>query len=85
MSKNSIAEWKAGFLEDAEELHLATKPVFASVIKAWAEDKAVKEKFEQYTPGGKKRFDCLKSNVTKAWEFHERKVEKRKCGIAKVE
>jgi len=30
-----LADWKAGFIVDAEELHLANKPLFAEVIKAW--------------------------------------------------
>ncbi len=79
-----IAEWKAGFFEDAEVLHLATKPVFASVIKAWAEDEAVQEQFIKNTPGGKGRFDRLKESVTKAWERYERKVRKREFDVAKV-
>ena len=30
-----LAQWKAGFIEDAEDLHLACKPLFASVLRAW--------------------------------------------------
>ena len=36
-----IAEWKAGFIIDAHELHLAQKPLFAEIIDAWRDDPAV--------------------------------------------
>ncbi|GAF89619.1 unnamed protein product, partial [marine sediment metagenome] len=41
----ALAAWKAGFIEDAEELHLATKPLFASVIRVWACQENVKQAF----------------------------------------
>src|SRR5687768_7809274 len=34
-SRSRLIEWKAGFVEDAQVLHLVTKPIFASVIAAW--------------------------------------------------
>lgn len=34
----ALAEWKAGFIADADELHLAGKPLFASAILAWGDD-----------------------------------------------
>jgi hypothetical protein len=37
-----LAEWKAGFIEDAQDLHLALKPLFASVIRAWGSEAEVK-------------------------------------------
>src|SRR5262249_19684922 len=30
-----IASWKAAFIEDADDLHLALKPMFAETIRAW--------------------------------------------------
>ena len=34
-SRAALETWKAGFIEDAEELHLATKPIFATIIREW--------------------------------------------------
>lgn len=31
----ALAEWKAGFIEDCEDLHLARKPSLATTIHAW--------------------------------------------------
>jgi hypothetical protein len=33
-----LAQWKLGFIEDAFTVHLAKKPLFASVIVNWAKD-----------------------------------------------
>jgi hypothetical protein len=40
----AFAEWKAGFIEDADTLHLSGKALFAPIISAWIEDPLV-----QYT------------------------------------
>jgi hypothetical protein len=45
----ALAEWKAGFIEDALAVHMATKPTIAGVIRAWYRDPAVKEAFDAYT------------------------------------
>ncbi len=42
---NAMAEWKAGFIEDAECLHMVKKRSFAPIIKAWGSDELVEEKF----------------------------------------
>jgi hypothetical protein len=76
-SKRVLAEWKAGFLEDAEELHLATKTVFVSVLKIWAEDKEVEAQYIANTPGGKTRFDALMKDILAAYERHEKKFTER--------
>jgi len=55
----SMDEWKAGFLEDAENLHLALKPDFASVVKAWGAEEGVRSAYAAYTPGGAARLDAL--------------------------
>ncbi len=62
-NKDPLAEWKAGFIEDAEELHLATKPLIASVLRAWGSDEDVKQKFAASAPGGARRFDALMGRV----------------------
>lgn len=58
-----LAEWKAGFAEDAEELHLATKKIFAQVIRTWLADEKVKAAFIRYTTGGEERYRNLMSSV----------------------
>jgi len=40
-NQQKLAEWKAGFIVDAQELHLANKPLFAEVIRAWRMEPAV--------------------------------------------
>jgi len=57
----SLARWKAGFIELAEELHLATRLPFISIIKTWGEDDSlnVRGVFDKHFPGGATRFDCL--------------------------
>jgi hypothetical protein len=47
-----LAEWKAGFIEDAEALHVATKPTIAPTIAAWLEHESVQLAFDKYSPGG---------------------------------
>jgi hypothetical protein len=45
-----LAQWKAGFIEDALAVHMAAKPSIAGVIGAWFKDKYVKDAFMSYTP-----------------------------------
>jgi hypothetical protein len=61
-----IAEWKAGFIEDAEDLHLIRKQMFASIARAWMADPAVRSAFEKHAPGGSDRFARLKDAVETA-------------------
>lgn len=68
---DALADWKAGFLEDAEELHLATKPLFASVIREWGKEKGVKDKYADYAPGGEQRFLALMERVEAVWQREE--------------
>jgi len=71
-----IAQWKAGFPEDAEELHLATKSLFASVLKRWGDDPQVKKSFMDNTPGGEDRFNALMQDVKNAYERHHAEMVK---------
>jgi hypothetical protein len=65
-TENVIAEWKAGFIEDAAELHLIRKRMFASIVHEWAgaHEGKVRVAFENYAPGGKPRFDELIEQVS---------------------
>jgi hypothetical protein len=61
-----LAQWKAGFLEDAENLHLVTKASLVSVAKSWGGNELVERAFIEFTPGGKPRFEKLMKRVTDA-------------------
>lgn len=63
-----IQLWKAGFAEDAEDLHLATKRTFATAVKTVLEDVDVATKFDEYTKGGRARRLKLLATVHKALE-----------------
>lgn len=54
-----IAEWKAGFIEDASDLHLLRKKMFAAVVMAWGSRPEVENAFCAFSDGGKSRFDKL--------------------------
>lgn len=54
-----MAEWKAGFIEDAEDLHLIGKSMFTSVARAWGADALVRRKFLIFTHGGTDRWNGL--------------------------
>lgn len=47
-----IAEWKAGFIEDAQYLHLSHKENFAPIIKNWLNDSLVKNAYVNNSPIG---------------------------------
>lgn len=53
-----LADWKAGFIEDAEALHLATKPLFRSVVLAWGLDPAVRSSYASHS-NDSEGLDCL--------------------------
>jgi hypothetical protein len=46
-----LAEWKAGFIADAMELHLADKALFASVISEWGRDSEVVKVWGEWKNG----------------------------------
>lgn len=59
-------QWKAGFLEDADNLHLACKGTFVTTIKIWGEKEEVKKEFIEYCPGGEKRYNRLMGRVNES-------------------
>ena len=58
-----LAGWKADFLEDALDLHLATKRVFAPIVLQWASVEAVKDHFVDHTTRTPQVFGTLVANV----------------------
>lgn len=63
-----IAEWKAGYIEDAHTLHLHAKDSVAAVVHHWGKDPIVSEAFIQATSGGKVRWDTIQLGASKAYE-----------------
>jgi len=60
-----LAQWKAGFIEDAYALHLVKKPMFAMIVKTWGDDANVKSSFEKDTHNGVVVFANLMKEVKK--------------------
>ncbi|HGM6066464.1 TPA: hypothetical protein ACKP39_000108 [Stenotrophomonas maltophilia] len=58
--------WQAGFIEDAEELHLAGKPMFASVIHSMLAKQETRENFIAHAPGGEPRLTKLEGKILEA-------------------
>lgn len=61
-----IQLWKAGFIEDAEDLHLATRPMFAVAIWYMLQDPAVAGWFDKSTDGGAERRLKLQAMLRKS-------------------
>ena len=59
VEKPVIAEWKAGFIEDASDLHLLRKKMFASIVVAWGSKDDVRQAFSESSYGGATRFAKL--------------------------
>jgi hypothetical protein len=69
----AVVLWKAAFMEDADDLHLATKPMFASVISAMLEEELVRHAFTAHAPGHAARLNALETRVKAALtKTHER-------------
>ena len=59
-----LKQWKAGYIEDAVEMHLHIKGNVAGIIKYWIRDPEVKNFFEKYSPSG-----CRCSQLTSEVEI----------------
>lgn len=70
-----ISEWKAGFIEDAENLHLACKSSFVTIVKIWGENEKVKACYLKNTPGGEARYIKLMGNVKHSEQLVEDKYK----------
>lgn len=61
--QDTMASWKAAFIEDAEDLHLAAKPMFLVAVLQWGSEQQVSEKFASNTVGGAERLEDLLENL----------------------
>lgn len=66
VNEDRIAEWKAGFIEDANDLHLLRKRMFASIAHAWLGLETVRDCFRRNTPDGAKLLPLLTDQVAAA-------------------
>jgi hypothetical protein len=67
---SAMAEWKAAFIEDCDEVHLARKPTFAAIIATWGRDAGVSAAFQQSVPGRGARLEALVSAADAASGLH---------------
>jgi hypothetical protein len=75
--KEVLTSWIAGFIEDAEDLHLATKPMFAPAIRNWLLDEYVCAWYEKHTAGGKDRLEALRQALAGKYKIaNEAAVQK---------
>jgi hypothetical protein len=65
-NQQPLIEWKVGFIEDADALHVAAKPAIASVIRHWAEDPEVKAQFAKDVPNGDRKLIQIMKRVDAA-------------------
>jgi hypothetical protein len=57
--QGALAQWKAGFIEDAMDLHMVTKPGTQSIIRAWgfgSDSPPVYQAFIRHAHGGESRW-----------------------------
>lgn len=64
--ESALRLWQAAFIEDAEDLHLATKPMFASVIRSMLARPETRAYFVAHAPGGEPRLDKLEQRIARA-------------------
>lgn len=62
-ANETLSSWKAGFIEDAIDLHLACKPMFAFAIHDLLSNRAVREIFVAHTDGGSRRLAELERRI----------------------
>ena len=72
----ALNEWKAGFIEDAQLLHLAMKGSFVSVVKEWGEIPEVKQNYSDHTPGGLIGFEILMARVNAEFRTIDENIKK---------
>ena len=66
--ESALRLWQAGFVEDAEDLHLAGKPMFASVIHSMLAKPETRALFLAHAPGSTERLAKLEQIVANALE-----------------
>lgn len=75
-----VADWKAGFIEDADNLHMVGKTTFVSVIKAWSLDSSVESCFLSGAVGGEAQWNRIMRDVETSMKIVKRKYQPRGHG-----
>jgi hypothetical protein len=70
-----LASWKAGFVEDADELHPAPKRMFAGIIQDWLQDANVRLEFVGFTPNGATRLERITADVNRNFQPPSQQVD----------
>lgn len=70
-----LAQWKAGYIEDAQDLHLHTKENVAAIIHFWGVEETVAKAFRSWAPGGDERWTLLQKEVQVAYECASKKYK----------
>lgn len=63
-SRQAYASWMAGFIEDAEDLHLAARPMYAAVIDSMLSRPEVRDTYLADTVDGPRRLRELNERLT---------------------
>lgn len=50
-NQEALAQWKAGFIADAMDLHLGCKPLFAAIISDWGKKEDVRKVWAEWQGG----------------------------------
>jgi hypothetical protein len=66
--ESALRIWQAGFIEDAEDLHLAGKPMFASIIQSMLAKPEIRANFIAHSPGGVERLAKLEQRTIRSLE-----------------
>lgn len=66
--RRTLAFWKASFIEDADDLHLLTKPIFVPAIADWLTDENVRTCFSEGAIEGELRLKKVQARIDKAYE-----------------
>jgi hypothetical protein len=82
----ALAQWKAGFIEDCEDLHLLRKEMFLPTARAWldsteADGLLVRECFEKYTRDGKRRLSEIDEVIGSSWGTASKSDQKRRLRL----
>jgi hypothetical protein len=73
---HALAAWKAGFVEDAEAVHLHRKPVYAWAILDMLSETLVRELYVKSTAGGENRLKRVEKEVRESLEAEEARQQR---------
>jgi hypothetical protein len=76
-STDCLHRWQAGFIEDADALHLALKPMFASTVREMLSDERVRKHYVECVPGGEAQARELEERIERSWAEADRKSRER--------